>query len=51
MTFWKLAYDRGWISPDKEVSAVYLRVMVISETNPFGQITSEEYKLITGKDF
>ncbi|GGA31648.1 XkdX family protein [Psychrobacillus lasiicapitis] len=51
MNFWKLAYDRGWIHPDKDIAALKLRVAVITESNPFGEITTEEYKLITGLDF
>lgn len=51
MTFWKLAYDMGWINRDKEIAAQMLRLAVKTESNPFGEITTAEYKHITGKDF
>lgn len=51
MAFWKLAYDMGWIDRDKEAAAIKLRLAVKTESNPFGEITPEEYKTITNKDF
>lgn len=51
MGFWKLAFDFGWIDKDKELAAQKLRLAVKTDTNPFGEITPEEYKQITGKDF
>ena len=51
MTFWKLAYDMGWIDRDKEIASQKLRLAVKTESNPFGEITPDEYKQITGKDF
>lgn len=51
MNFWKTAYDRGWISPNKDIAAIKLRIMVLSESNPYGEITAEDYKTITNIDF
>lgn len=51
MAFWKLAYDMGWIDRDKVAAATKLRLAVITESNPYGEITAEQYKLITNKDF
>lgn len=51
MSFWKLAYDMGWIDKDKEIAKQKLRLAVKTESNPFGEITPEEYKQITGVDF
>lgn len=51
MNFWKLAYDVGWIDKDKEIAKQKLRLAVKTEANPFGEITPEEYKQITGQDF
>lgn len=45
MDFWKMAYDLSWIDID------VLRQAVITETNPFGDISKEQFKVITGEDF
>lgn len=45
MDFWKMAYDNSWI----DISL--LRQAVITDTNPFGDITKEQFKEITGQDF
>lgn len=45
MDFWKMAYDLSWIDID------VLRQVVITETNPFGDISKEQFKEITGEDF
>ena len=45
MDFWKMAYDLSWIDID------VLRQTVITETNPFGDISKEQFKEITGEDF
>lgn len=45
MTFWEMAYNYGWVTKDE------LRGAVRTENNPFGDITKEEYKQITGKEF
>lgn len=45
MDFWKMAYDNNWI----EISL--LRQAVITDTNPFGDITKEQFKEITGQEF
>lgn len=45
MDFWKMAYDLSWIGID------VLRQAVITETNPFGDISKEQFKEITGEDF
>lgn len=45
MDFWKMAYDNQWVGIDM------LRQAVITETNPFGDITKEQFKEITGQEF
>ena len=45
MAFWQLAYKSKWIEADK------LRLAVKTESNPFGEISPEEYELITGIKF
>lgn len=51
MSFWKLAYDMGWIDKDKDIADQKLCLAVKTESNPYGEITPEEYKLITGLDY
>lgn len=43
MTYWKFAYDIGWIERDKEAATTKLRLAVITESNPYGEITAEQY--------
>lgn len=45
MAFWKLAFNMGWVTAEQ------LRIAVLTESNPRGEITPEEYKEITGQDF
>ncbi|MGG1660562.1 XkdX family protein [Brevibacillus sp. NRS-1366] len=45
MVFWKLAFTLKWVDANK------LRLAVKTESNPFGEITLEEFKQITGQDF
>ena len=45
MAFWKLAYNQKWVTIDQ------LRLAVTTESNPYGEITPDEFKKITGKDF
>jgi hypothetical protein len=45
MRFWSLAYKYKWVTFDT------LRLVVRTESNPYGEITPEEFKQITGKDF
>ncbi|MET3616715.1 hypothetical protein ABID14_000335 [Peptoniphilus olsenii] len=45
MDFWAMAYGYRWISID------VLRQAVITEDNPFGDITPEEFKEISGVEF
>ena len=45
MAFWNLAYNMKWVTIDQ------LRLAVKTESNPFGEITPEEFKAITGQDF
>lgn len=45
MDFWKLAYNMKWVSAEQ------LRFAVVTESNPYGDITKEEYKEITNSDF
>lgn len=45
MAFWKLCYDL------KIVDAEYLKQAVITDNNKYGDITTEQYKEITGVEF
>jgi hypothetical protein len=45
MAFWKLAFNMKWVSAEQ------LRLAVKTESNPFGEITSDQYKEITELDF
>jgi len=45
MAFWKLAYDMKWVTLEQ------LRIVVRTEDNLSGEITSEQFKEITGQDF
>jgi len=45
MAFWLLAFSRKWVTAEQ------LRLAVKTEKNPYGDITPEEYKQITGQDF
>lgn len=45
MAFWKLAFNMNWVSAEQ------LRLAVVTENNPFGEITEAQYKEITGVDF
>lgn len=45
MAFWEMAYDNKWISKDEP------REAVITKSNPYGDITKEEYKEITGVEY
>ncbi|TYS55803.1 XkdX family protein [Bacillus infantis] len=51
MIFWKFAFDNKWLDKDPEIAAQKLRLAVKTDSNPFGEITPEEYKQITGIDF
>lgn len=45
MAFWQLAIDKKWCTPEQ------LRLAVITEKAPWGDITPEEYEIITGIKF
>lgn len=45
MGFWKMVYDMGVVDAD------FIKQAVITDSNKFGDITLEQYKEITGKDF
>lgn len=45
MEFWVMAYNLKWVTTEK------LRLVVITESNPFGEITVAEYTEITKQDF
>lgn len=45
MSFWTIAFNRGWVTIEK------LKKVVITETNPYGEITPEQYKEITGSEY
>lgn len=45
MDFLKLAWEYEWITLDE------LKTLVITKVTPWGQITPDEFKEITGQDF
>ncbi|MGX8711625.1 MAG: XkdX family protein [bacterium] len=45
MAFWQLAYTRKWVTIDQ------LRQAVKTDSNPYGQITPEQFQTITGEEF
>lgn len=45
MDFWELAYSKKWIGIDD------LKKVVKTEKNKYGEITPEEFKILTGKEF
>ncbi|MGG0939848.1 XkdX family protein [Brevibacillus centrosporus] len=45
MAFWNLAYKYKWVTIDQ------LRLAVKTESNPYGEITPEEFKQITGQEY
>lgn len=45
MNFWQIAFISRWVTAEQ------LRIAVITDTNPFGEITPEQYKEITKQEF
>ncbi len=45
MAFWKLAYNQKWVTVEQ------LRLVVKTEERLNGEITVEEYELITGEAY
>ncbi|GEN83642.1 hypothetical protein SLU01_19540 [Sporosarcina luteola] len=45
MAFWQLAFNQKWVTVDQ------LRLVVKTDSNPFGEISPAQFKQITGKDF
>lgn len=45
MGFWQIAFISKWVTAEE------LRIAVKTKTNPFGEISPEEYKEITKQDF
>ncbi|MGX8701509.1 XkdX family protein [Caproiciproducens sp.] len=45
MAFWLLAFTRKWVTIDQ------LRQAVKTDSNPYGQITPEQFQTITGEEF
>ena len=43
--FWKLAYEQKWCTIEQ------LRMAVKTEAQPFGEISPEHFKAITGNEF
>lgn len=43
--FWKMAYDR------RAIDTVLLGQAVKCDSNPYGEISSEQYRTICGDDF
>lgn len=45
MVFWKMAYENEWVTKEE------LKYAVKTPENPFGDITKEEFKMITDSEF
>lgn len=45
MQFWQIAFMYKWVTADQ------LKLAVKTDTNPFGEITKEQYKEITRQEF
>lgn len=45
MTFWEQAFGWGWVTSEQ------LRLIVITELTPYGELTEVDFKRITGEDF
>ena len=45
MEWWIICYKRKWVTIEE------LRFVVITPENPFGDITKEEFKMITDSEF
>lgn len=45
MAFWNLAYKSKWVTLEQ------LRIAVKSDSNPFGEITPDDFSTITGETF
>lgn len=45
MDFLQMAWEYEWITLDE------LKFLVITKKQPWGQITPEEFKIITGQDY
>lgn len=45
MAFWSLAFSRKWVTIEQ------LRLAVKTTSNPFGEISPDEFKQITNQDF
>ena len=45
MEWWIICYKRKWVTIEE------LRWVVITPENPFGDITKEEFKMITDSEF
>lgn len=43
--WWNMSYKKDWITKEE------LRLVVITPENPFGDITKEQYKEITGVEY
>lgn len=44
-SFWKMAFDYQWCTAEQ------LKGAVLTDTNKFGEITTDEYKTITTIDY
>ena len=45
MDWWKMSFANGWVTKEE------LKLVVVTPENPFGDITKEEYKEITGAEY
>ncbi len=43
--WWNMSYKKDWVTKEE------LRWVVITPENPFGDITKEQYKEITGAEY
>ena len=45
MNFWKMAWKYQWVTLEE------MKELTITEENPWGRITKEEFKEITGQEY
>lgn len=45
MNFWKMAFNLKWVTAEQ------LRLAVVTESNPYGEISPEQYEEITKQEF
>lgn len=45
MEFWKMAWKYKWVTLEE------MKMITITDENPWGRITQEEFKEITGQEY